>query len=118
MTYILLIIGLAAGVLSGVFGLGGGIIIVPALVNILKMPTQQAIGTSLAALVVPIGAAIGAVNYYKAGHLRVRDALLIAFGMAFGAFLGSWISTQIDASVLRKAFAVLMAIMAVRMWVM
>ena len=117
MTLLLLAIGLGAGILSGVFGIGGGIIIVPALVYLAKMSPQQAAGTSLAALVLPLGAAVGAFTYYKAGHLDPKDALIIALGMAVGAFGGSWIATHMDGDVLRKAFAVLMVIMAVKMWV-
>lgn len=117
MTLLLIAIGLGAGIMSGVFGIGGGIIIVPALVYLAKMPPQQAAGTSLAALVLPLGAAIGALNYYRAGQLQIRDAVLIALGMAIGAFGGSWLATQLDGDVLRKAFAVLMVLMAIKMWV-
>ena len=117
MILLLIVIGLSAGILSGVFGLGGGIIIVPALVYLAKMSPQQAAGTSLAALVLPIGAAIGALNYYRAGHLQVRDAVVIALGMAIGAFGGSWLATHIDGDVLRKGFAVLMVAMAIKMWI-
>lgn len=117
MTLLLIAIGLGAGILSGVFGIGGGIVIVPALVYLAKMPPQQAAGTSLAALVLPLGAAIGALNYYRAGQLQIRDAVLIALGMAIGAFGGSWLATQLDGDVLRKAFAVLMVLMAIKMWV-
>jgi uncharacterized protein len=117
MTLLFLAIGLGAGVLSGVFGIGGGIVIVPALVYLVKMSPQQAAGTSLAALVLPLGAAVGALNYYRAGHLNIRDAFFIAIGMAVGAFAGSWIATNIDGEMLRKAFAVLMVGMAVKMWV-
>lgn len=117
MTLLLLAIGLGAGLLSGVFGIGGGIVIVPALIYLAKMPPQQAAGTSLAALVLPLGAAVGALSYYRAGHLQLRDALLIAVGMAVGAFGGSWIGTNLDGDVLRKAFAVLMALMAIKLWI-
>ena len=117
MTFLLLAIGLGAGILSGVFGIGGGIVIVPALIYLAKMPPQQAAGTSLDALVIPVAAAVGATNYYRAGQLHLRDAVFIALGMAVGAFGGSWLATNIDGDVLRKAFAVLMVAMAVKMWV-
>lgn len=117
MTLLLIAIGLAAGVLSGVFGLGGGIIIVPALIYLVKMTPQQAAGTSLAALVIPVGAAVGAFNYYREGQLHIRDAVLIALGMGVGAFGGSWLANNIDGDILRKAFAVLMVVMAVKLWV-
>jgi uncharacterized membrane protein YfcA len=118
MTFLIfLAIGLGAGILSGVFGIGGGIVIVPALIYLAKFQTQQAVGTSLAALVVPIGAAIGAVTYYRAGHLDVKAALLIIAGMAVGAMIGSQVATHVDATVLKKGFALLMVVMAVKMWV-
>ena len=117
MTILLLAIGLGAGILSGVFGIGGGIVIVPALIYLAKFEPQQAVGTSLAALVVPIGAAIGAVTYYRAGHLDVKAAVLIVVGMAIGAMLGSQVATHVDATLLKKGFAVLMVVMAVKMWV-
>lgn len=112
-----LLIGVAAGVLSGLFGIGGGIIIVPALIYFAKMTPQQAAGTSLAALVLPLGAAVGAVTYYRAGHLKPLDAVWIAVGMAVGAFGGSWIATNVDAETLRRAFALLMVGMAVKLWI-
>ena len=117
MTVLLLAIGLGAGVLSGIFGIGGGIVIVPALIYLAKMTPQQAAGTSLAALVLPLGAAIGAATYYRAGHLHLSDALLIAVGMAVGAYFGAQVATHVDAMVLRRLFAVLMVAMAVKLWV-
>jgi len=117
MTPLLLVIGLAAGILSGVFGIGGGIIVVPALIYLAKMPPQQAAGTSLAALVLPLGATIGAVTYYREGHLQIRDALYVALGMAVGAWLGALIAIHVDAVYLRRSFAVLMVAMAAKMWV-
>ena len=117
MTLILLAIGFGAGILSGIFGIGGGIVIVPALIYLAKFPPQQAAGTSLAALVLPLGAAIGAFTFYKTGQLQPRDALLIALGMAAGAYLGSQIGTHVDATVLRRGFALLMVVVAVKMWV-
>ena len=117
MTLLLLAIGLGAGILSGVFGIGGGIVIVPALIYLAKMPPQQAAGTSLAALVLPLGAAIGAATYYRAGHLQLRDALFIALGMAVGAWMGAWVATHVDATLLKRGFALLMVVMAVKLWV-
>jgi uncharacterized membrane protein YfcA len=115
-TVLLLLIGLGAGILSGIFGIGGGIVIVPALIFLAKMPPQQAAGTSLAALVLPLGAAVGAYTYYKAGHLEIMPALLIAIGMVAGAFLGASVATHVDALVLKRGFAVLLVVMAVKLW--
>ncbi len=117
MILLLIAIGVGAGVLSGIFGIGGGIVIVPALIYLAKMTPQQAAGTSLAALVLPLGAAVGAMAYYKAGHLEPKDALFIALGMAVGAYFGAQIATNVDAVVLRRMFAVLMLAMAAKLWV-
>ncbi len=116
MTLILLGIGLGAGVLSGLFGIGGGIVIVPALIYLAKFPPQNAAGTSLAALVLPVGA-IGAYTYYKAGALDIRAALLIALGLTIGAALGAQLSTHLDATMLKRGFSLLLVAMAVKMWV-
>lgn len=117
MILLLIVIGVGAGALSGIFGIGGGIVIVPALIYLAKMTPPQAAGTSLAALVLPLGAAIGAATYYRAGHLHIKDALFIAVGMAVGAYFGAQIATSVDALVLRRMFAVLMVLMAVKLWV-
>jgi len=117
MILLLLVIGLGAGILSGLFGIGGGIVIVPALIYFTKMSPQQAAGTSLAALVLPLAAAVGAATYYRAGHLEPKDALFIALGMAVGAFIGAQVATNVDAVVLRRAFALLLVAMAAKMWV-
>jgi uncharacterized membrane protein YfcA len=117
MTLIFLAIGLGAGILSGIFGIGGGIVVVPALIYLAKFPPQQASGTSLAVLVVPIGALIGAATYYKAGQLDIKAAAIIAVGLAAGAALGSQIATHIDPTLLRRGFSVLLVVTAVKMWV-
>jgi uncharacterized membrane protein YfcA len=117
MILLLIAIGVGAGVLSGIFGIGGGIVIVPALIYLAKMTPQQAAGTSLAALVLPLGAAVGAMAYYRAGHLQPKDALYLAIGMAVGAYFGAQIATNVDALVLRRMFAVLMVLMAMKLWV-
>ena len=104
-TLLLLAIGLGAGVLSGMFGIGGGIVIVPSLLYLMRLPLQRAVGTSLGALLLPVGL-LGAITYYKSGDLDVRASLLIALGLAAGVYFGAQISQHLDANVLRKAFAV------------
>ena len=111
-----LLIGFAAGVLSGLFGIGGGIVIVPALVFIASMAQKTATGTSLAALLLPVGA-LGAWQYYKAGALDTRAALLLAPGLLFGAWLGARIALQLPSRELQRAFAVFLVLVAGRMWV-
>ena len=112
---IFLAIGLAAGVLSGLFGIGGGVVIVPALIFLARMQPQTATGTSLAALLLPVGA-LGAWEYYRSGSLNIAAALLLALGLFLGAGFGARLSLQLSSAGLRRAFAVLLALLAVRMW--
>ena len=84
MVLTLVLIGLAGGVLAGLFGIGGGVLIVPALVYFAGMPIKSATGTSLGALLLPVGL-LGAMTYWKAGNLEVRAAVLVAAGLFFGA---------------------------------
>jgi uncharacterized protein len=111
-----LLIGLVAGVLSGLFGIGGGVVIVPALVFVAQMAHKTATGTSLAALLLPVGA-LGAWQYYKAGALDLQAALLLAPGLALGALFGATLALQIPGRDLQRAFAVFLVLIAGRMWV-
>jgi uncharacterized membrane protein YfcA len=111
-----LAIGLAAGILSGLFGIGGGILIVPALIFFAKFPTKVALGTSLGALLLPVGL-LGAYTYYKTGNLEIRASLLIALGLFFGAWGGARLAQVLPAATLQRMFAVFIALMAVRLWI-
>jgi uncharacterized membrane protein YfcA len=108
-------IGLVAGILAGIFGIGGGIIIVPALVLFANMAQKTAVGTSLGALLLPAGA-FGAYAYWRAGSLDVRAALWIAVGILAGAYGGAVFAQSMSESILKKAFAVLLVATAVRLW--
>lgn len=110
-----LLIGLGAGLLSGLFGIGGGIVIVPALVFFAGMVHKTATGTSLASLLLPVGA-LGAWQYYKASSLDMRAALLLAPGLLFGALIGAKIALQLPTRDLQRAFAVFLMLVAGRMW--
>ena len=112
---LLVVIGLAAGVLAGLFGIGGGIIIVPALVYIARLPMQTVIGTSLGALLLPVGA-LGAWSYYRGGHLQWRASLWVAVGLFFGAYLGAKAAQALPDASLRRLFSVVLAMVAVKMW--
>ena len=112
---VLLGIGLSAGVLAGLFGIGGGVLIVPALVYFARMPLQSAIGTSLGALLLPVGA-LGAWTYYRAGHLEPRPALWVALGLFLGAYVGARLAETVGDVTLRRAFAVFLAGVAVKVW--
>ena len=108
-------IGLGAGVLSGVFGIGGSVVIVPALLLIAHMEPQTATGTSLGALLLPVGA-LGAWSYYRRGHLNVAAALAIALGLFVGAYFGARLAQGMAPGVLRRAFAVFLVAVAARIW--
>ena len=112
---ILLIIGILAGILSGMVGVGGGIIIVPALVYILGMSQHGAQGTSLALMLPPIGI-LAAMNYYKAGALNIKYALIISLAFIIGGYIGSKISiTYISEENMKKVFGIVMLIASVKL---
>jgi uncharacterized membrane protein YfcA len=100
---IVAVIGLAAGVVSGLFGIGGAILIVPALVLILKLDQHTANGTSLAALLLPVGL-LGAMQYYRQGKMNIPYAVIIAIGLFLGAYVGARLAVGMSDTTLRKAF--------------
>ena len=104
--YLLLVfIGLVAGISSGLFGIGGGVLIVPALVFLMKFPIHKAIGTSLAILLPPVGAA-AVWAYYRSGNVDLRAALLIAAMLLIGAWLGAQLANRLDAQNMRTLFGI------------
>jgi len=109
---ILIFIGLSAGLLSGLVGIGGGIIMVPLLI-FLGYNQHQAQGTSLAVLALPV-TFIAAYNYQKAGHLDWKIALIIALFFVVGAFFGSKIAINIDQKVLKKIFGIILFILSLK----
>lgn len=109
-----LIIGLAAGVLSGLLGIGGGILLVPCLVFIFGASQHLAQGTTLALMVPPIGL-LAAWTYYKQGYVDVRLAALICLGFFFGGLLGAKCATAINAVMLKKLFGAALLITALKM---
>jgi uncharacterized membrane protein YfcA len=114
----LILLGITAGLLSGMFGVGGGVIIVPAMVLLFGMTQQSAVGTSLIALLLPVGV-LGVIEYYRAGKITSENiwiGLVIALGLFLGAFFGAKIAAQLSSDMLRKAFAVFMGIVALQMW--
>jgi hypothetical protein len=113
--FLFIAIGLLAGVLSGILGIGGGIIIVPCLVFFLKMSQKSAVGTSIGAMLLPVGA-LGALTYWRDGHVDVKGALLIGAGIFFGAYGGAALARSLSEGTLKKGFAVLLVIVAARMW--
>lgn len=112
--FILVVIGLAAGFLGGMVGLGGGIILIPALVMFLAMDQRMAQGTTIAIMLPPIGL-FGAYNYYKAGYVNIKYALVIAVVFMVGGYLGSKLALNIPAAMLKKIFAVVLVLIAAKM---
>lgn len=111
-----LAIGLAAGVLSGMFGIGGGLLIVPALVFFGGMQIKTATGTSLGALLLPVGL-LGAYAYWREGNIDLRASLFIAAGLFVGAYFGARVTDLVSGQLLQRLFAAFMVVVAVRMWV-
>lgn len=110
----LILIGIITGIMAGVFGIGGAIIMIPSLVFFMGFSQQMAQGTSLAVMLPPIGI-FAAYNYYKAGQANIKFALILAIAFIVGSYFGSKLALNIPASMLKKAFAVLLFIVAVKM---
>ncbi|NBO48903.1 MAG: sulfite exporter TauE/SafE family protein [Chitinophagia bacterium] len=110
----LILIGIAAGFLGGMVGIGGGVIIVPALVLLLGITQHNAQGISLTMMLFPVGI-LGVINYYKKGYVDFRYAGLIAAGFLIGSYVGSKFSLSLPQETIKKVFAVLMIILAIRM---
>lgn len=109
----ILAIGLIAGFMSSLVGIGGGIIIVPALVMIFGLSQKMAQGTSLAMLSLPV-AFIGAFNYYKEGEVNWKLALMLALTFVVGGYLGSKVALDMSTNVIKKVFAVFMIVVAIK----
>jgi uncharacterized membrane protein YfcA len=111
---ILVIVGLLAGALSGFVGVGGGIIIVPAMIYFMNMNQMQAQGVSLALLMLPVGI-LGVMNYYKAGHIQFSYVLIMAVGFVLGNYFGSKYAMRVPEHKIKFFFALLMLYVAVQM---
>jgi hypothetical protein len=112
---LLIAIGLAAGTLGGMVGLGGGIILIPALILIMKLDQQTAQGTSIAIMLPPIGL-FAVYNYYKAGYVNMKYALVIALAFMVGGYFGSSLALKLSPDMMRKVFSVLLVAIAVKMF--
>lgn len=112
---LLLIIGIVAGILSGLIGIGGGIIVIPALVLFMGFSQQSAQGTSLAMMVPPIGI-LAAFAYYKEGYVDIKVAAIICAGFIAGSFFGAKYATGIPELLLKKIFSVILILVALKMF--
>jgi uncharacterized membrane protein YfcA len=108
------LIGLAGGVLSGLFGIGGGVVIVPLLILFAGLSARQAAGTSLAALLLPVGL-LGVLEYWRAGLIDVQLAAVVAVGILVGAFLGARLAIGLPDEVIQRAFGVLLVVIGLRL---
>ena len=111
---ILLLVGLAAGMLSGMVGVGGGIIIVPCLVYFLGFSQKMAQGTSLGLLLLPVGI-LGVLQFYKSGYIDVRVVLIISVAFIAGSYFGSRWALSLPQDTVKKIFAIMMLIIAIKM---
>jgi uncharacterized protein len=111
---LIVLIGLAAGILSGLVGVGGGIIIVPALIFLLGFGMHQAMGTSLGILLLPAGI-LGVLNYYRKGYVDVKVVVILFVGFLIGNYVGSKISLGLSETVLKKIFAMVLVLIAGKM---
>ena len=111
----LLLIGLAAGVAGGMFGIGGGAIMVPAMVLLMGMDQKFATGTSIAAQILPIGL-LGAIVYYRNGNLNIKHALMIAAGLLVGNLFGAIFANQpyISSALMKKLYGIFLLLIGFR----
>ena len=111
---IIILVGISAGILGGLVGVGGGIIIVPALVYFIGFSQKTAQGTSLGLIMLPVGI-LGVLQYYKQGHVDFRVVGILAVGFLAGSYFGSKIALSLPQETVKKIFALLMIIIAVKM---
>jgi uncharacterized membrane protein YfcA len=111
---LLIAIGILTGIVAGMFGIGGAIIMVPALIFIIGLNQHTAQGTSLAVMLPPIGI-IATFNYYKAGYVNIKYALLLAIAFIIGSYFGSKLAINLPQSLLKKLFGLLLLIVAAKM---
>ena len=100
---LMLLIGLSSGIASGIFGIGGGIIIVPALIYLAKFSQHAAIGTSLAILLPPVGL-LAVMDYYQHGNVNLKAALIVAVAFMAGGWIGAHLANQIISAHVLKLF--------------
>ena len=111
----LLLLGIIAGYFSGLVGIGGGVIIVPALILLFGFNEHTAQGTTLALLIPPIGI-LAALSYYQKGYVDVKTAIIICFGFVIGGYIGGRMAVNLSESVLRKVFALTLMGIGIKMF--
>lgn len=112
---LLIITGLVAGMLGGMFGVGGGIVVIPALIFIFGMTQHQAQGTSTAFMLLPVGL-LAFINYYKAGHINIKYASILAITFFVGSYFGSKLAINISDTSLKKIFSIFIILAGIKMF--
>lgn len=107
-------IGILTGILAGMLGIGGAIIMIPALVFFMGLSQQAAQGTSIAVMLPPIGI-LAAYNYYKAGQVNIKFAIILSIAFLLGSYFGSKLALKIPQDILKKIFGILLLLVAARM---
>ena len=113
---LLALIGIAGGLLSGLLGLGGAIIIIPALVMLMGFSQEMAQGTTLMMMVFPVGA-MAAFQYYQKGFVDIKAALIMAVFFFISGYFGAKFATQIPQEILKKSFAIMLVAIAIKIWI-
>ncbi|MGA2298236.1 MAG: sulfite exporter TauE/SafE family protein [FCB group bacterium] len=111
--YLLIPFGIVAGVLSGLFGIGGGLVMVPMMVTFMNFSTKKAVGTSLGALLLPV-ALPGVIMYYNAGQLNISASALLAAGLVIGSIIGAKITISLPTPIVKKVYAVFLLVMSLQ----
>ncbi len=114
MSVLYIVLGLLAGILSGLIGIGGGVIIVPSLVFLFGFSQQEAQGTTLGLLVPPIGI-LAALTYYQQGYVNFKVAALICLGFILGGLLGAKLAINLPTKILEKIFGIALLSIALKM---
>jgi len=112
--FILILIGMVAGIFGGIFGVGGAIVMIPAMVYFLGVDQHTAQGTSLAVMLPPIGL-FAAYNYYKAGQVNIWYAVIISVSFMIGGYFGSKIALNLPEQLMKKVFAVFLILVALKL---
>lgn len=111
---LLVIVGMVTGVMAGMLGIGGGIVVIPAMVLLLGFSQQSAQGTSLAMMLPPVGL-FAVLNYYKAGHVDIKVALVLAIFFVLGSIFGSRLAVKLPQELLQKIFGGFLLLVAIKM---
>lgn len=111
----LVLIGLVTGAVSGFLGLSGGVMLIPALVIFIGLSQKDAIGTSLAVMLPPIGF-FAAYNFYKAGHVNIKYALILAVMFMIGSYFTSKLAIKVPEQLLRKIFSIFLVLIAIKIY--